>query len=198
MANYFSWPAIALLACTLLARTTASAQPASRAPPHHDHEAPLAADAAFADIAVDFELLDRDGRLVRDEDFRGRYVLLAFGFTRCPDVCPLMAFTIASALQAADRDAVGIFVSVDTERDSPAAADDYARGFDRRILGLGGSYERVNAAARNFRASYAVTKTQNAYTVQHTAHIYLIGPAGELLDTVAPNTPPAEIVGRLR
>ena len=133
-------------------------------------------------ITVDFELLDRHGNVVTDEDFLGRYVLLGFGFTHCPHICPMMALNMGKALSLTDVDAAGIFVSVDTERDSPEVTDDYASNFGDSMLGLGGSYERVSAAATNFKVSFAVTKTQDNYTVQHTANVYVIDPAGELTD----------------
>jgi protein SCO1/2 len=157
-----------------------------------------AAASAATDVVVDFELLDRDGNTVRDEDFRGRYLLLAFGFTNCPHICPMMAFNMSAAQRATDKDAAGVFISVDTERDSPAVSDDYARSFGEGMLGLGGSIEQINAAAENFSVSYVVTKTQNNYTVQHTATIYLIGPEGQLLDTFAVNTKPDDIVAAMR
>jgi len=133
-------------------------------------------------IVVDFELTDRDGNLVTDEDFLGRYVLLGFGFTHCAHICPTMALHMGQALSSTDKPAVGVFVSVDTERDSPAAIDDYASHFGEAMVGLGGDYEQINAVASNFKVSYAVTKTQSNYTVQHTANIYLIDPEGELVD----------------
>jgi protein SCO1 len=151
------------------------------------------ADGNLGGIEVDFELLDRNGKLVRDEDFRGRYVVLAFGFTHCPYVCPTLVFNIGAALAASDKKAVGIFISVDTERDTPAINDDYAVRFGDAMMGLGGSYEQVNEAANHFKVSYAVTKTQNNYTVQHTANIYVIDPAGTLLDVLPFNTKAPDI-----
>lgn len=152
----------------------------------------------FSQINVDFELLDRDGKLVRDEDFRGKYILLAFGFTHCADVCPMMAANIATALKLSSQDAVGIFISVDTERDTPEITDKYAGGFHLKMMGLGGTHEQVTTVANNFKASFAVTKTQKHYTVQHTSHIYLIGPRGDLLDIFALNTSPAKMAAAMQ
>ena len=146
------------------------------------------------EIRVDFELLDADGVLVTDESYRGKYVLLAFGFTHCETVCPLMVFTMAQALSSTSENAVGIFVSVDTERDSPAITHRYASGFDERMIGLGGDYARINAVTGNFNVSYAVTKTRDSYVVQHTANIFLISPAGELRELFSVNARPDEIV----
>ena len=139
-------------------------------------------------VNVSFELLNRDGKVVREADFQGRNVLLAFGFTHCLHVCPLIAANMARALKMAKTDAVGVFISVDTERDSPAIVDDYAHGFGDQMIGLGGSYEQVSAAVNNFNATFVVTKTADNYTVQHTPSIFLIGPDGELIDVFAMNT----------
>ena len=163
---------------------------------HHNlgNVADMASTNNFHGIKASFELLDRNGETVTEESFLGQYVLLAFGFTHCEQICPLMVFNMASVLEATERDAVGIFVSVDTERDTPMVTDDYASAFGGRMIGLGGDYGQVNIAASNFKLSYAVTKTQSNYTVQHTANIYLIGPNGDLQNIFAVNTPPEEIL----
>lgn len=153
---------------------------------------------ATSEIVVDFELVDRDGNTVTDEDFRGQHVLLGFGFTHCEHICPLMGLHMGQAVQAADVPVTAIFVSVDTERDSPAINDDYARHFGDSMLGLGGSIEQINAATKNFKVSYAVTKTQDTYTVQHTANIFLIDPEGRLADVFPFTATPDDIVEALR
>jgi protein SCO1/2 len=145
-------------------------------------------------VKIDFALLDRAGRTVTDEDFRGKFLLLTFGFTHCEHICPMMAFNMGQVLKAAHRPAAGVFISVDTERDTPASNDNFARAFDDSMMGLGGSYQQINAAAENFRISYAVTKTQHSYTVQHTAKLYLVDPQGKLVDVFAMTTPPAVIL----
>ena len=150
------------------------------------------------DIVVAFELTDRHGNRVSLEDFRGEYVLLGFGFTHCPDVCPMMALNMGRALRDAGREATGVFVSVDTERDTPAVTDDYAARFGERMVGLGGSIEEINAAAANFKVSYAVTKTQNSYTVQHTANVFVVDPEGRLTDVFNFSTPPETLVEAMR
>ena len=173
---------------------------------HTDHaahaETPAAADHELLDnahgINVDFELLDRDGNVVTDEDFLGRYVLLGFGFTNCTHICPMMALNMGKALSMTDLGAAGIFVSVDTERDSPEVTDNYASNFGASMIGLGGSYAQVSAAATNFKVSFAVTKTQANYTVQHTANVYVISPSGELLDVFTFTTEPEILLGAMR
>jgi protein SCO1/2 len=172
-----------------------------------DHALHLAADAATHEslesanvhgINVAFELQDRNGNLVTAEDFRGRYVLLGFGFTNCAHICPMMVLNMGKALKMTDHEAAGIFVSVDTERDTPAVTDTYASNFGETMIGLSGSYEQVSAAAENFKVSFAVTKTQANYTVQHTANVYVIDPAGELLDVFTFATEPDVLLGAMR
>ena len=166
----------------------------------HVHEDAMSAEPTFGnpleDIVVDFELVDRDGRTVTAEDFRGRHVLLGFGFTHCPDVCPLMVLNMGEAVR--DTDAVGIFISVDTERDSPEITDRYASRFGERMIGLSGNISQINAAADSFKVSYVVTKSQNAYTVQHSANVFLIDPDGRLVDVFNFSTPGEELAAAMR
>ncbi len=152
----------------------------------------------LGDIVVAFELTDRDGNIVTAKDFEGRYVLLGFGFTHCPHICPMMVLNMGKALRETSIEAAGIFVSVDTERDSPTITDDYASKFGDSMIGLGGSIEQINAAASNFKVSYAITKTQNNYTVQHTANVYLIDPAGQLADVFTFATPAETLMEAMR
>jgi protein SCO1/2 len=156
------------------------------------------ADSLSEDIKADFQLQGRDGELVRDEDYRGRNVLLAFGFTHCVHICPMIAANMASTLKVAEKEAVGIFVSVDTERDTPMATDDYAGSFGAMMTGLSGSYDQVSAAAKNFNATFVITKSEDSYTVQHTPHIFLIGPDGIVIDTFAMNTAPGVIAAAMQ
>jgi len=154
--------------------------------------------SALEGITVDFELLNSDDELVRYQEFRGKNVLLAFGFTHCAHICPMIAANMASTLKASDKEAIGIFISVDTERDTPAITDRYAAGFGERMLGLGGSYEQVSAAAQNFNVTFVVTKSQDNYTVQHTPSTFLIGPDGDVIDVFAMNAAPSLIAAAMK
>jgi cytochrome oxidase Cu insertion factor (SCO1/SenC/PrrC family) len=148
-------------------------------------------------ITIDFELVDHEGKVVRASDYLGNYVLLGFGFTNCAHICPMMAANMGRVLKSTDKDALGIFISVDTERDTPADTHAYASNYNERMLGLGGDYSQVAKAAKNFKVTYAVTKSPNNYTVQHTSNTYLIGPDGDLLGIYALNTPVAEILSEI-
>ena len=166
---------------------------------HEGHEMPGAPGFGdpLQDIVVAFELVGRDGGTVTAEDFRGSHVLLGFGFTHCPAVCPMMALNMGKALRDTETDAVGIFVSVDTERDSPEITDEYASRFGEQMIGLSGNVSQINAAANNFKVSYVVTKTQNNYTVQHTANVFVIDPDGRLVDVFNFSTPAEELVSAM-
>jgi len=145
-----------------------------------------------------FELQGQDGRTVTERDFRGGYLLLAFGFTQCRHVCPTMVANMGLALKQAPASARGVFVSVDTERDSPAIAQRYAQQFHPAIAGLGGSFEAVQAAARNFGISYVVTKSEKAYTVEHSSDIFVLDADGNLIEVFAMNADPADIAAVMR
>lgn len=163
---------------------------------------PMSAVAAeqdvFSVLTAEFDLLDADGTEVSLSNYRGKNVLLTFGFTHCQHICPMIAANMARAINASDTEAIGIFVSVDTERDTPAITNDYARSFSDRIIGLGGSYEQVAVAARNFGVTFIVTKSEDNYTVQHTPSIFLIGPDGTVVEVFAMNTPTDDITAAMR
>ena len=152
----------------------------------------------FENINIKFELLDRTGEVVNEADLRGKYVLLAFGFTHCAHICPMMVANMALTLNVADKKAMGVFISVDTERDTPAIAHAYAAGFHESMMGLSGSHQQVRSAANNFGISFVVTKSHKAYTVEHTSDIFLIGPDGKLIDVFALNAPPLEIAAAMK
>lgn len=154
--------------------------------------------ADLAGMSLEFELVGHSGEPVRDDDFRGKNVLLTFGFTHCAHICPLTAATMANTLEIADKESVGVFISIDSERDTPAITHSYASHFGPRMIGLSGSYEQLAAAAKNFNVTFVVTKTQNDYTVQHTPGIYLIGPDGGFIDVFAINSRPADIVAAMK
>ncbi len=188
-----------VLVCGLVTATVTAQEAMSDHAAHMamtDH-APVAALGDHG-VVVDFELMNRDGAIVRDEDFRGRHVLMGFGFTHCEHICPLMALNMGRVVEETSHEITGIFVSVDTERDTAAITDDYAGHFGDAMLGLSGSIEQINAAAKNFKVSYAVTKTQDAYTVQHTANVFLIDPNGELVDVFNFSTSPENILEAIR
>jgi protein SCO1/2 len=131
-----------------------------------------------------FSLVDHTGRRVTDKDFRGRYMLVYFGFTYCPDVCPSGLQVIAAALQkigpSADR-LTPLFITVDPERDTPAQMAEYVKSFDPRLIGLTGTAAEVDAAAKAYRVYYKKVKDEKStggFTIDHTALMYLMDPKG--------------------
>lgn len=140
-------------------------------------------DVTGTDWGRDFNLLDADGRTVRLADFKGRCVLLFFGFTQCPDVCPTSLARAADVMQrlgpAASRLQV-IFVTVDPERDLPAVLREYPRAFHPSFIGLHADLATTEATAKAFKVFYRKVPTGSTYTMDHTATSYVFDPAGRL------------------
>lgn len=158
---------------------------------------PVAGVALPAGVSVGgpFRLTDHTGREVTEADYQGRYLLVFFGFTYCPDICPMELQVMAAALDVLGPDAERVqplFISVDPQRDTPEQMAEYVALFDDRIIGLTGTAEQVAAAARAYRVYYArgPGDDQN-YQVDHSTFTYLMGPDGAFL-TVFPRGTDAE------
>ena len=156
-------------------------------------------------ISPRYLLMNPQGRAVSNEDFRGRFQLLTFGFVSCPDVCPTTLLQFKHILEALG-DKAGrlqpILVTVDPERDTGAILLEYTRAFDPRILGLTGSPELVRRAADNFRFKYEQVRepgaAPSAYTMNHTAGMVLLDAEGRFVARFAYQTPAGEIAERIR
>ena len=156
-----------------------------------------------AAIGGPFRLQTADGREVTDADFRGKWLVVYFGYTSCPDVCPTGLQNIATALDALGADAkkkvAVLFVTVDPERDTPKALQDYVSAFDAPITGLGGSPEQVAAMARAYRVYYAKhSKAGGAYDMDHSSIIYIMDPQGRFTTNFTHETTPDAMAARLR
>jgi len=142
-------------------------------------------DITGADYGRALELRDHTGRLRHLEDFRGKAVVLFFGFTHCPDVCPTTLADTAQALRAlgpqADRVQV-LFVTVDPERDTPQALASYVTAFDPRFIGLYGDADATRRVAKEFKIYYEkrAGTTPGSYSMDHSAQTYVIDPQGRL------------------
>jgi protein SCO1/2 len=133
-----------------------------------------------------------NGQAVSNEDFRGRFQLIAFGYTYCPDICPTTLTEMAEILRALGEQAAQvrpIFITLDPERDSAPVLKVYTAFFDPRIIGLTGSAELVNRTARNFKVRYAkvlpTAGDPKHYAVDHSAGLFLLGPDGQLIKKFA-------------
>lgn len=138
-----------------------------------------------ADYGRRLALDDVEGRRRDLAEFRGRVVLLYFGFTYCPDVCPTELLRLAELRRALGADAARvqvIFVTLDPERDSAAVLREYAPGFDPSFIGLRGTPDAVAAAAREFRVFHQRIKgsAPDRYTIDHSSYVYVIDGGGRL------------------
>ena len=132
-----------------------------------------------------FRLLDHNGRVVTDANFKGHPFLVFFGFTHCPDICPTALFEMSEVLKRLGPDAdktAALFISVDPERDTPEKLKDYVSSFHPRIIGLTGTPAEIEAVAKAYRA-YAkkVPLEGGDYTMDHSAIVYLMDKEGRFV-----------------
>jgi len=140
-----------------------------------------------AQIGGNFTLVGTDEKPVSDATFRGRYMLVFFGFTRCPDVCPTTLATITSAMEMlGDKAALvtPIFISVDVKNDTPARMKEYLTNFDSRVVGLSGSEEQLKQVAGEYKAYYSEKPAAAAgeeNLMDHSSFLYLMDKQGEYI-----------------
>ena len=141
-----------------------------------------------AAIRSEFSLIDHKGNRVTEDDFLGRWHLVFFGFTHCPDVCPTTLAYMANVLDRFGREAdrvTPIFITVDPSRDTPEVMAEYVQAFHPKLVGLTGSEAEVAAAAQSFRVYYERMEEETApdgYLMAHSGHIYLMTPEGRFED----------------
>ena len=137
---------------------------------------------AAVPIGGPFTLRDGDGRMRSDEMFRGAPMLVSFGYTSCPDICPTTLQVMTNALEAVGPKGEAIqplFITVDPERDTPEVMRAYVGLFHQRLIGLTGTTEQTAAAADSYRVFARKTEGgEEGYLVDHTALVYLMGPDG--------------------
>ena len=140
-------------------------------------------DITGADYGKSLELTDHSGRPRKLEDFRGKAVVVFFGFTHCPDVCPTTLAEVSQVMQALGPDAQRVqvlFVTVDPERDTKEVLAKYVTAFDPRFLGLYGDAAATQRAAKEFKVYYEKRKAGDSYSVDHSGQTYVIDPQGRL------------------
>lgn len=144
-----------------------------------------AVDITGADYAKDFQLPDHNGQMHSMKDFAGKVVVLFFGYTQCPDVCPTTMAELAEVKKALGADGAkvqGVFVTVDPERDTPDVLKAYMANFDPSFLALRGSPEQLAAMAKDYKVYYkkADGSTPTSYTMDHSAASYIYDTKGNL------------------
>lgn len=151
-----------------------------------------------------FALTSHTGEALTDQDFRGKYTLVFFGYTFCPDVCPTTLGDMASVLNALGDDAAlvqPLFISVDPDRDTQDQLATYVAAFDDRIIGLTGSKEQVDAAVEAYGSWYEFVPDEDDpefYLVNHTAGVYFMDREGRFVRVFSYQTPTDEVVEGIR
>lgn len=162
---------------------------------------------AGARIGGPFTLTDQDGRQVSDRQFAGRYRIVYFGYTFCPDVCPAALQNIGAGLRlleasdpAVAAKVVPIFITVDPARDTPPVVKAFVRAFHPRMVGLTGSPEAIARTAKEFAIYYAKGEpsADGGYMVNHSSQAYLMDPAGKPLALLPEEGPPQVIADEIR
>jgi protein SCO1/2 len=142
-------------------------------------------DITGAEYARDFDLPDAQGQRRTLADFKGRVVVVFFGFTHCPDVCPTTMIELAEVKKALGPDGArvqGVFITVDPERDTPELLKAYVNNFDPSFVALRGTEEETKALAKHFKVFYAKVpgKTEGNYTLDHTAASFVFDAKGKV------------------
>lgn len=162
---------------------------------------------AGAAIGGPFALTDQNGRNVTDRDFAGRYRIMYFGYTFCPDVCPTDVQNLSAGLKlveqadpALGKRIVPIFVSIDPARDTPAVLKEFVSAFHPRLVGLTGSAAAIARVAKEYAVYYKAEKPAagGGYLVQHSAQAYLMDPAGKPLALLPVDGTPQAIAAEIR
>jgi protein SCO1/2 len=159
---------------------------------------PLPGPTGTAAVGGPFTMIDTEGRTVDQRVLEGRWSLIFFGFTYCPDICPATMTALSAAknrLGAQGADVQTVFVSIDPERDTPAQLKAYldSPAFPRPIIGLTGSAEQVAAIAKAYRVYYARNGEGADYLMDHNSAVYLMDPQGRFVRLVRPDAKPEDM-----
>ena len=160
--------------------------------------------ASAVAVGGPFDLVDDSGAAVSDRSFGDRHLLIFFGYSFCPDVCPTELSRMASALDRLDDSDVAqlqpLFITIDPERDTPEAMAAYVEQFHPEIVGLTGSDEQIAEVARAYRVFYAKVDTGDPdyYLMDHSSFTYLMAPDGSNIAVFPYDTPPDEMAGAIR
>lgn len=175
----------------------------------------MPSDTSYKDLAMpgvtiggSFELIDHMGQVVMNKSWPDQYLFLFFGFTHCPDICPLNLSIMTDALNSLPEDIVAkiqpLMITIDPDRDTPEQMADYVSLFHSKLIGLTGTQAQVSVATKAYRVYEqkvlfdAADKNPDDYTMNHSSFTYFMAPNGDLLDVFAHDTPPKEMAMALK
>ncbi len=168
---------------------------------YRDSPRGIAGSVLSSSIGGPFQLIDQNGKPFSDANLKGKWNLVFFGYTHCPDVCPTTLNELALAMDRLGkaREKVGIvFITVDPERDTPEALKSYIASFDAPVTALTGTQEQVSAAEKAYRVYSAKRPTRDGdYDMDHSAVIYVMDPQGRFTATFTPDTGADQVAERL-
>jgi protein SCO1/2 len=158
--------------------------------------------AAQTALERPFALVDTNGRTISDKDLRGRWLLVFFGYTSCPDICPTTLASISTVLGQLGpvvRHVAPVFITVDPARDTTETLREYLAPFDQRIIGLTGNDEQIAQTAETFGARYFKVPSSDPkeYAMAHSALFYIIGPEGGIVTQFSNANDPEEMAKTL-
>lgn len=154
-------------------------------------------------IGGPFRLTDQDGKTITDQDFKGRPLVVFFGYTHCPDICPTTLYEMSEVLHALGKDADrvnGLFITVDPDRDTPAVMKDYLSSFDPHLRGATGDQKEIDAVEKAYRvyAKKVPTGKGDDYSMDHTALVYLMDKQGRFVAPFKFDRKPEQSAAELR
>lgn len=170
---------------------------------HDQRQVATVPSVAPASIGGPFTLTAHDGRVVSDKDFAGKYRLIFFGYTFCPDICPTELQSIAQAMDLmgdAGGDVQPLFITIDPARDTAPVLADYVKLFHPTILGLTGTEAQIAAVAKAYRVYFARSQepaAADAYLMDHSTFGYLMAPDGSFITVFAKGTTPEQMVAAI-
>jgi len=179
----------------------------------HDHEEQKSGGRAVKAVGAPklgggFTLVNTKGEVITDSEFRGKFMLMYFGFTNCPDVCPTEMKKMTKALQVLEKEhpeladkVVPIFVSCDPPRDSCAAVIEYLQDYHPKFVGLTGTADQISRVCKKYRVYYNAPDYKEGkqdYLVDHSIFIYLMDPYGHLSEYFAQNTTADKVYDRMK